>query len=108
MLSDPAARARWAKELVDASRPREEDHDPRDVLNDFDRSIVGTKAVALKIPLRSPEECRRHLALAEETFRALRLQLEGRRTDRSHLFMARGVLRNLNQRINAYRMPAKD
>ena len=107
MLNDPAARARWAKELVDASRPREE-HDPRDVLCEFDRSIVGTKAVALKFPLRDPQELRRHLALAEETFRALRLQLEGRRTDRSHLFMGRGVLRDLNQKINAYRMPAKD
>ena len=108
MLSDPAARARWAKELVDASRPREELADPRDVLCEFDRSIVGHKAVALKIPLRDPQELRRHLALAEETFRALRLQLEGRRTDRSHLFMGRGVLRDLNQKINAYRMPAKD
>lgn len=108
MLSDPTARARWAKELVDASRPRDDIDDPRDVLNEFDRSIVGTKSVALKFPLRDPQECRRHLALAEETFRALRLQLEGRRTDRSHLFMARGVLRELNQKINAYRTPSKD
>lgn len=108
MLNDPVARARWAKELVDASRPRDEVEDPRDVLSDFDRSIVGTKAVSLKFPLRDPQECRRHLALAEETIRALRLQLEGRRTDRSHLFMARGVLRHLNQKINAYRSPAKD
>ena len=108
MLSDPTARARWAKELVDASRPREELDDPRDVLCEFDRSIVGAKSVNLKFPLRDPQECRRHLELAEETLRALRLKLEGRRTDRSHLFMARGVLRDLNQKINAYRMPAKD
>src|SRR6185503_13154792 len=92
MLSDPVARARWAKELVDASRPRE-DHDPRDVLCEFDRSIVGTKAVNIRLPLRDPEECRRHLGLIEETCRALRLNLEGKRKDRSHLFMVRGSLR---------------
>lgn len=108
MLNDPVWRAKAAKENVEASRPRDEEHDPRDVLSEFDRDIVGAKSVNIRLPLRDPQECRVHLGMLEETCRALRLNLEGKRTDRTHLFMVRGVLRELNQKLNAYRFPSKN
>lgn len=82
--------------------------DPRDVLNAFDRSIVGENSVRLTLPLRDPVECRRHLALIEETAHRLRLLLEERRPDRSLLFMVRGELRQLNRKLNAYRTTRRD
>ena len=84
------------------------DMDPRDVLNAFDRSIVGADAVRLTLPLRDPVECRRHLALLEDTAHRLRLLLEERKPDRSLLFMVRGELRQLNRKLNAYRTSRRD
>lgn len=108
MLNDPLARRDAAKQIAMDSLPKHEDRDPRDVLTDFDRDIVGAKSVTLRLPLRDPVEVRRHLALIEETARALRLRMQERGTDRSHLFTARGVMRQLHQKLNAYRTPRKD
>lgn len=109
MLHDPVLRARAAAEIARESAPPKDDlRDPRDVLTDFDRDIVGAKSVTIKLPLRDPVEVRRHLAIMEETCRALRLRLQERSTDRGHLFMVRSVLRGLHQKLNAYRTPRKD
>lgn len=93
---------------IAADAMRDTDRDPRDVLNEFDRSIVGTDSVRLLLPLRDPVECRRHLALIEDTVHRLRMLLEERRPDRSLLFMVRGEMRRLNQKVNAYRNVRRD
>lgn len=79
-----------------------------DVLSEFDRNIVGGDSVRLNLPLRDPVECRRHLALLEDTVHRLRMLLEERRPDRSLLFMVRGELRSLNKKLNAYRVTRRD
>ena len=79
-----------------------------DVLSEFDRNIVGGESVRLNLPLRDPVECRRHLALLEDTAHRLRMLLEERRPDRSLLFMVRGELRSLNKKLNAYRVTRRD
>lgn len=107
-LDDAVARAQAAKEIARDSLPRNEERDPRDTLADFDQMIVGGKSVIIKLPLRDPVEVRRHLAMIEETVRGLRLRMQDKATDRSHLFTARGVLRQLHQKLNAYRTPRKD
>jgi hypothetical protein len=109
MLDNPIARSQWARKLVDDTAPKKDElDDARDVLTPFDRDIVGAASVTIKLPLRDPTEVRRHLALIEETARALRLRLEKRDTDRGHLFMVRGAFRSLHQKLNAYRTPRKD
>jgi hypothetical protein len=95
------------KQIAEESRGSP-DMDPRDVLTAFDRSIVGSDSVRLNLPLRDPVECRRHLALIEDTVHRLRLLLEERRPDRSLLFMVRGELRQLNRKLNAYRTTRRD
>ena len=79
-----------------------------DVLSEFDRNIVGGDSVRLSLPLRDPVECRRHLALIEDAAHRLRMLLEERRPDRSLLFMVRGELRQLNRKLNAYRIVRRD
>ena len=106
MLDDPEARREFAREIARASQPKGDD--ARDVLAPFDRDIVGHKSVMIKLPLLDPVEVRRHLEIIEETCRALRLRMQQHGTDRSHLFVARGVMRLLTQRLNAYRTPRKD
>ena len=86
----------------------EESRGSGDVLSAFDRDIVGTDSVRLNLPLRDPVECRRHLALLEDTVHRLRLLLEERKPDRSLLFMVRGELRQLNKKLNAYRTSRRD
>lgn len=86
----------------------EESRRPGDVLSAFDRDIVGTDSVRLNLPLRDPVECRRHLALLEDTVHRLRMLLEERKPDRSLLFMVRGELRQLNKKLNAYRTSRRD
>lgn len=108
MLDDPVARQVFARNLVDSSKPKNPDADPRDVLTPFSRDLVGVKNVMLNIPLRDPVEVRRYLALLEETCRELRLRLVQHGTDQSHLFMVRGVMRQLNKKMNAYRKPRPD
>jgi hypothetical protein len=107
-LDDPETRAAWARDLVAKSAPKNKESDPRDTLSPFERDIVGGNSVVLKIPLRDPVELRRHLAMAEETMRELRLRLEQSAKDRSHLFMARAVIRSLHLKINPYRRPARE
>ena len=104
MLLEPGAGKRIAKE---AMRGEDGDTDPRDVLSAFDRTIVGGNSVVIKLPLRDPVEVKRHLALIEETCRELRLRMEHKSTDRGHLFMVRGVMRMLHQKLNAYRTPRR-
>ena len=82
--------------------------DPRDVLTEWERDLVGPTSIDLRIPLRDPMMLRRHLALAEETFRAIRLRMERRGMDRSDLLMARLALRILHKKLNAYRAPRKE
>ena len=79
-----------------------------DRLSEFDRDIVGGESVRLNLPLRDPSECRRHLALIEDTAHRLRMLLEERRPDRSLLFMVRGEIRHLNKKLNAYRTTRRD
>lgn len=79
-----------------------------DVLSPFDRDVIGADAVRLNLPLRDPVECRRHLALLEDTAHRLRMLLEERKPDRSLLFMVRGELRQLNRKLNAYRTSRRD
>lgn len=107
MLNDPIARQQFAKELARTVMKDGVD-DARDVLSAFDRTIVGGNSVVIKLPLRDPVEVKRHLALIEETCRELRLRMEHKSTDRSHLFMVRGVMRLLHQRLNAYRTPRRE
>lgn len=103
MLGNPIERAAFAKDLVAKS-----DTAPGDTLSEFDRAIVGSDSVIIRIPLRDPMEVRRHLSMIEETARQLRLRLERNATDRSHLFMVRGVIRALHKKLNAYRTPRKE
>jgi hypothetical protein len=103
-LNNAALRAEFAKKIVADSA----DEYDGDVLTPFDRDIVGASSVQLRIPLKDPVALRTHLALIEETARALRLRLEQSAKDRSHLFTARGVIRQLNKRINAYRVGDRD
>jgi hypothetical protein len=107
-LTTPAARQRFARDLVAKSAPRDDLADPRDTLSAFDRGIVGSASVRLRIPLGDTATAERNLAMTEEACRVLRLQLEQRGTDRTHLFTCRGVMRLLHQRMNAYRAPRKD
>lgn len=107
-MLDGAERQKWARDMVRASRPKDDLADPRDVLGEFDRKIVGAASVTIKLPLRDPVEVRRHLEMIEEACRVLRLQLEQHAKDRTHLFTVRGVMRLLHQRINAYRTPRRD
>lgn len=79
-----------------------------DTLGQFDRAIVGAKNVRLNLPLRDPVEVKRHLSMIEDTVHRLRLLLEERKPDRSLLFMVRGELRQLNQKLNAYRRVSGD
>lgn len=81
------------------------ERDPRDVLSEFDRNIVGAMSVVIKVPLRDPVEVRRHLAILEDGLHQLRFVLEGRNPDRSLLWAVRGGIRQLNKKINAYRAP---
>ena len=99
--------ATLGKQIAEESRGRP-DMDPRDVLSPFDRDVIGTDAVRLNLPLRDPVECRRHLALLEDTVHRLRMLLEERKPDRSLLFMVRGEMRQLNRKLNAYRTSRRD
>lgn len=108
MLNDPVARQQFAKELARTVMKDSDVDDPRDVLSAFDRTIVGGASVIVKLPLRDPVEVKRHLAIIEETCRELRLRMEHKSTDRSHLFMVRGVMRVLHQKLNAYRTPRRE
>lgn len=114
MLNDPIARARLAAENVRDSAPKklkktDQDADPYDVMSPWSReSRVMAKNARVNFPLRDVVELRRHLAMAEETIHELRLQLVQRDAHQSLLILARGTLRQLNQRINAYRYPAPD
>lgn len=114
MLNDPIARARFAAEVVRDSKPKklkktDENADPYDVLSPWSReSRVMAKNARVNFPLRDVVELRRHLAMAEETISALRLQLVQYAPNESHLILARGTLRQLNQRINGYRFPKPD
>lgn len=108
-MSDGAiARAMFAKQLVADSAGLDE-RDPRDVLSSWDRdSFFGGKTVQLRIPLRDPVEVRRHLAIAEAAIHELRCKLDAQRnTDRQDLLMVVGVVRALNQKLNAYRSPRR-
>jgi len=96
----------FGRDLVRASRVQ--DDDPRDVLTGFDRKVMGASSVTIKLPLRDPVEVRRHIAMMEEACRVLRLQLERTMPDRTHLFAVRGMMRLLNQRMNAFRKPRTD
>jgi hypothetical protein len=107
MLDDPVARQRFAKDLARTVMKDNVD-DARDVLSAFDRTIVGGNSVVVKLPLRDPVEVKRHLAIIEETCRELRLRMEHKSTDRGHLFMVRGVMRLLHQKLNAYRTPRRE
>lgn len=107
MLNDPVARQQFAKELARVVM-QDTDADLRDVLTPFARDIVGGASVIVKLPLRDPVEVKRHLALIEETCRELRLRMEHKSTDRGHLFMVRGVMRMLHQKLNAYRTPRRE
>jgi hypothetical protein len=76
--------------------------DQIDVLSEFDRSIVGT-CVRLQIPTRDPVELARHMRLLIGVAERIVLEAErGGRKDRSILFSARGELRLLNQKLNAF------
>ena len=114
MLDDPVARQRFAAEIVRDSKPKklkkaDQDADPFDVMAPWSReNRVMAKNARVNFPLRDVIELRRHLAMAEETIHELRLQLVQRRSHESQLILARGTLRQLNQRINAYRFPAPD
>jgi hypothetical protein len=109
MLDNPVARQQFARELAKSSMGGgDEDGPAADMLSAFDRSIVGGNSVIIKLPLRDPVEVRRYLGLIEETCRELRLRMEQRSTDRSHLFMVRGVLRVLHKKLNAYKTPRRE
>lgn len=108
MLNDPAARQAFAKELARVVMKDNDMVDARDVLTPFDRMVVGGASVIVKLPLRDPVEVKRHLAIIEETCRELRLRMEHKSTDRGHLFMVRGVMRMLHQKLNAYRTPRRE
>lgn len=109
MLDNPVERRRLARENVRSSAPKDEDVDPREVLSTWSREMrVLVRNARINIPLRDPIEVRRHLALIEDVIHNLRVQLVQRGSDESLLILARGTLRTLNQRINAYRKPAQD
>ena len=94
MLNEPGAARRIES--------REEDR-----LSEFDRNIVG-EAVRLTFPLRDPVECYRHMKMTIETCEAILARLQHRSKDRSQLFMVRGMLRELHQKMNAYRNGRRD
>jgi hypothetical protein len=85
--------------------------DASDVLGDWERDLAsgGAKSVDVRIPLKDPMMLRRHLAMIEETCHQIRVRMErGGSKDRSDLIMARGVLRLLHKKLNAYRAPRKE
>jgi hypothetical protein len=104
--TDPTARAAWAKQLVDDSGGRVQS---RDVLSDWDRDMFfNGKTVQLRLPLRDPAEVRRHLALTVDTLTALLKRLQDQpKGDRTDLLTVHGVIRALNQKLNAHRNPRR-
>lgn len=99
MLHDPEAGKRIAREAkVKGGR------DARDVLSEWDRSsFFGGSTVQLRLPLRDPEETKRHLMLIEDVVHTLVTRLEQRTNDRSDLLAVQGAIKALNHRLNAYK-----
>jgi hypothetical protein len=103
-LNDPAARAAVARKIARDSQPGPT-VDRHGVLSQWDReTFFAFDSVQLRIPLRDPTMVRVHLRLMEEAVHALRFRLDqSKEGDRSDLLLVQGVMKGLNQKLNAYR-----
>ena len=101
LRESPAARAAWAKKLV---QDTDDGRDPRDVLSGWEReNFFAWDSVQLRLPLRDPVEARRYIDLILGTFQELSFKLE--RTpegDRMDLLTIHSVVKALNQKLNDY------
>lgn len=74
------------------------------VLTDFDRLLVGNERVQVRMPLRDTKMLAKHLdILAAAVDRSRAVLSYGVRDERGALLMVRALLREANQKINAYR-----
>ena len=74
------------------------------VLTDFDRLLVGNERVQVRVPLRDTKMLAKHLdILAAAIDRSRAVLSYGVRDERGALLMVRALLREANQKINAYR-----
>ena len=101
-----ATRAAIAKKIVQESKGNN-DKDPRDVLSDFNRNILGASSATLRIPLRDPVELDRHLDMIIGNLQTMRAAMQRMGNNRSALFLARSTVHALNQKINEYKTPRR-
>jgi hypothetical protein len=74
------------------------------VLTDFDRLLIGNERVQVRLPLRDTKMLAKHLdILAAAIDRSRAVLSYGVRDERGALLMVRALLREANQKINAYR-----
>ena len=84
---------------------RETADDKRDgVLTDFDKMILGRPSVRVNVPLRDTVKLAKHLeVLAAAVERARAVVSYRQKDERATLLAVRGLLRDANQKMNAYR-----
>lgn len=92
---------------IDLEAVRQSARDSADkdgILSNFDLLILGNERVQVRIPLRDTKMLAKHLdLLAAAIDRSRAILSYGVRDERGALLMVRGLLREANQKINAYR-----
>lgn len=90
---------------LDAIRQAARDSADKDgILTDFDRLILGNERVQVRIPLRDTKMLAKHLDILSAAVDRSRAVLSyGVRDERGALLMVRGLLRDANKKINAYK-----
>lgn len=95
---------------LDAIRQAARDSADKDgILTDFDRLILGNERVQVRIPLRDTKMLAKHLDILSAAVDRSRAVLSyGVRDERGALLMVRGLLRDANKKINAYKRIRQD
>lgn len=76
----------------------------KDHLSEFDRSIIGYGKVRIDLPLRDTQMMKKHLELLAAAVDRCRVILSySQKDERGTILAVRGILREVNQKVNAYR-----
>lgn len=90
---------------LDAIRQMARDSDHKDgVLTAFDKDILGSSKVRVDVPLRDTVMLAKHLEILAAAIDRCRIILSYKQRDeRGSLLAVRGLMREANKKINAYR-----